>query len=421
MRLPWDLLLLLGGFAAADFCALRRVWANPTNREAGSKYIPGGHGHGHEGSGGQGQGYRVRLPGERTRSVFFFLLASALTLRVLSLVAILTNAALYATAESLLITLPRSFAGSISSATSDKDLDAAADANANLPNAETSRLWEGPKEGSGRSLWLTIFLLQAPSLLFITCYTIVIKFWSQILYTARFVLHPRLPTWFLTFNLSLYLVVMVFGTLTFVLHSATAYKVCFSLVLGLAYAFVAVAFAVLGFRVSLQFASDGDDRARDARKTAVVRRVLLLSLLLPLLFALRAAFEVASTFALLPPMVTRNAPMAINALLAASELLPAVCILVAFAPAPKGAGGDTEARARLSGARAAYLAGEGVDDPGYTEGRGSESFPLPGALDSLKMPLMASQPQNRVDCNSNDPDSLLLNFAPHKVYPIGHT
>lgn len=145
----------------------------------------------------------------------------------------------------------------------------------------------GGGEAPTSALWTYALLQGVPAILFLSTYSIIILFWAQVYYTARFVILPYLRPSFGFLNAGVYLVLLLTAFLTRALGAYGEFRTYMSLLVGSLYSLTSIALGFFGFKVSaerkhvltsviqvaFQFSGDTEDRQQDARKAAIVRRV----------------------------------------------------------------------------------------------------------------------------------------------------
>lgn len=197
--------------------------------------------------------------------------------------------------------------------------------------------------------WIYDSLLMLPSLVFLTSFSVIALFWAQVYYTSRFMVlnHSQFLFWFL--NVGVYSIVFVVAAMTHLLGASDELRIYNSLILALLNISIGSSFGWYGLKVAFQFSGNLDTRAFDARRSAVVRRVLILSTFAPLAFWIRGVYE-ANIGLRIVGDVWRGLSCKFwdIAMMIVSEWFPAQLVLTLFWPPKKPYRTDNSVRRKRS-------------------------------------------------------------------------
>lgn len=186
-------------------------------------------------------------------------------------------------------------------------------------------------ELSSVKLWRLFLLDAVPSFLFLTAYSLVVLFWAQVFYATILVAADSLRTFFFAANS---LVVIAFIAVTLLVKDPQRFNAVIGLLIGASYVVVGGFFAYYGVQVAGQLSAD----ARHTRtRTSLVRRIVLLSVVCPLLFEIRGIVcigcVVNTSLAEDVNKATPLTPWGWDAIIyLVTEFLPVFLILQVFSP-----------------------------------------------------------------------------------------
>ncbi|EPT32071.1 hypothetical protein TGME49_222310 [Toxoplasma gondii ME49] len=277
--------------------------------------------------GGDGASLRTltvppRLTGGQTRSAFMLLLSVAILARAVSLF-------LMAWIVSEASETP---ADAVTSSESP-----AAHAESPVFSCPPAADQPSPAESFQFSLdreWIVLFLDSAPSLIFFSALSLIVLFWAKIYYAAILIAYPHFEKgpWLCSGGLlAFFLLFFILAVLLQAKRSATrALQILAAVLFGLA----AGAFFVYGTKVAKKLS----ERSKTpSRKNSIVRRVLVLALVCPVLFAVRSVVALRGQtppsfpLCLSLPLTWHSQPLVeAAAVYVLTEWIPALLILVTF-------------------------------------------------------------------------------------------
>eukprot|EP00922_Rhytidocystis_sp_ex-Travisia-forbesii_P071202 GHVS01106279.1.p1 GENE.GHVS01106279.1~~GHVS01106279.1.p1 ORF type:complete len:681 (-),score=138.01 GHVS01106279.1:327-2369(-) len=177
--------------------------------------------------------------------------------------------------------------------------------------------------------WLLTILRSAPSLLFLSTYSVVILFWAQVYYAAILVSLPLLKPCFVFINIAAYTVYLSAVVLSYLLQTYAELATYAAFLIGIFYTATALGVAYYGVKVSNKLS---ERSKQPSRKNSIIRRVLFLAIVCPVAFLLRGLYSLAFAVDILPHFypssVTHPAWDALIFLV--TEWLPSIMILAAF-------------------------------------------------------------------------------------------
>eukprot|EP00922_Rhytidocystis_sp_ex-Travisia-forbesii_P071197 GHVS01106273.1.p1 GENE.GHVS01106273.1~~GHVS01106273.1.p1 ORF type:complete len:697 (-),score=114.47 GHVS01106273.1:541-2631(-) len=197
--------------------------------------------------------------------------------------------------------------------------------------------------------WLLTILRSAPSLLFLSTYSVVILFWAQVYYAAILVSLPLLKPCFVFINIAAYTVYVSAVVLTHLLQAYAELATYAAFLIGIFYSATALGVAYYGVKVSNKLS---ERSKQPSRKNSIIRRVLFLAIVCPLAFLLRGLYSLAFAVNILPQFYPSSVthPSWDALIFLVTEWLPSVMILAVFwhrrpsrgpraVPAPSSSGG----------------------------------------------------------------------------------
>ncbi|EZG67825.1 putative transmembrane protein [Gregarina niphandrodes] len=92
-------------------------------------------------------------------------------------------------------------------------------------------------------------------------------------------------------SIGVYSILFVVAAMTKLLAAFEELRIYNALLLSALFLCVGIAFSLYGLKVAFQFSGDSENRSYNTRKSAVIRRVLLLSTITPLAFWARGIYE----------------------------------------------------------------------------------------------------------------------------------
>eukprot|EP00922_Rhytidocystis_sp_ex-Travisia-forbesii_P071200 GHVS01106276.1.p1 GENE.GHVS01106276.1~~GHVS01106276.1.p1 ORF type:complete len:637 (-),score=103.80 GHVS01106276.1:612-2522(-) len=201
-----------------------------------------------------------------------------------------------------------------------------------LLSHQQSAVLRAPEEGSAvadQHQWLLTILRSAPSLLFLSTYSVVILFWAQVYYAAILVSLPLLKPCFVFINIAAYTVYVSAVVLSYLLQAYAELATYAAFLIGIFYSATALGVAYYGVKVSNKLS---ERSKQPSRKNSIIKRVLFLAIVCPLAFLLRGLYSLAFAVNMLPHFypssVTHPAWDALIFLV--TEWLPSIMILAAF-------------------------------------------------------------------------------------------
>eukprot|EP01066_Platyproteum_vivax_P011051 Platyproteum_vivax@DN5000_c0_g1_i2.p1 len=182
---------------------------------------------------------------------------------------------------------------------------------------------------NSEELWWSYVFRSFPSLMFLSTYSVVILFWSQVYYASTLVSYPWLRPIFTLLNALAYLVYFGMAVTTYYLNAYETFRNCAIMLVGILYSMVSMAFAYYGMKVANQLV----DRSKEVhRKHSIIRRVMVLCTICPIVFLARGVYGIACGSQLLaqyyPPGIARFFWDFVVYML--SEFVPSALILVVF-------------------------------------------------------------------------------------------
>nr|CEL64690.1 TPA: hypothetical protein BN1204_005710 [Neospora caninum Liverpool] len=261
------------------------------------------------------------LTGGQTRSAFMLLLSAAILARALSLFLmawIVADEPLTLQNEEAVV--PPSNADDSSVPTTNPEA------------GDPSRT--GSFESSLDREWILLFLDSAPSLVFFSALSLIVLFWAKIYYAAILVAYPHFEKgpWLCSGGLLAFF--LLFFTLAVLLQAKRSATRALQILAAILFALAAGAFFVYGTKVAKKLS----ERSKaPSRKKSIVRRVLVLALVCPFLFAARTVSalrgQTPPTFPLRLslPLTWHSQPLVeAAAVYFVTEWIPALLILVTF-------------------------------------------------------------------------------------------
>lgn len=142
--------------------------------------------------------------------------------------------------------------------------------------------------GDSASIWTITLIETAPTLLFLSTYSVVILFWSQVYYAAILVTVPLLRVTFVFLSFAIYFLYAITAIVTAWMRAPISFEEDTQILFGAAYSLVALGVFYYGLKVAGQL-SDGSQSL--SRKSGIIRRVITLALVCPIIFILRAFYS----------------------------------------------------------------------------------------------------------------------------------
>lgn len=175
-----------------------------------------------------------------------------------------------------------------------------------------------------------VLLKTFPTYFFLSSFSIIIVFWSQVYYASILVSFPYLQTLYIFLNVLVYTINVVLASLTYFMKTFYDYIYCNYILEAVIYFLIAIGFIYYGVRVTkkLKEKSKGG-----RRKSSIVKRILVLSVILFIILTIRGLYSLWCFFR--GPNIYNgylDIPTSDTIIYFISECIPSLLIINTFQP-----------------------------------------------------------------------------------------